>query len=1263
RVQLPPQAQLRTYHIERGDPAQIARTLNDLARQGVLSEMPADGRQPVKVTVMVEPVSRTLIVAGDEVTFEKTEQMLKDLQAVPIRRSLRVFDVRGTDPQQMADQAIRLYEEQTADVPDAMPVSVEVDVDNSTMLVVADDEAMIRFAAILNELQGSIAMPPDIQLIALENQSADATVEFLEDLASSAHGMLRGRGGPPPVFAAIERTNSVLIGASREQQAIISSLVQGFDRPESQDMPPLRILQLRTADAENLARALMRQYDRRQPEERRDRPVTISADPQTNALVVAAHPDLLPDIQAVVEELNDADLFDTDGREIRIFPLRVARAEELARTIDQMFPQPPVPRDRRGRLLYHLQPPREVVVRGDPQTNSLIVDAPIQRMAGFEALVEQLDRQQSMGDTQVRTYRVVNADLDAVSGTLRQLAAAGSLSAAGRDRRVATTITTEPRSRTLIVSGPDDIFERVEAVLAELDARYVGPTTALRFFKLDNARAETLVPMLQAILLQRIVEDVKDAGPDPSALLQISADRKTNMLILSAPPTILEVADSLVRELDHPRAAVDAVDVRIFHLTQANAAQVARAVSQAVQTRARAEGDTTPVTVAAEPSSNSIVVTAQPEQVERIAALITELDGTPPMDQHQVRTVFLKHARAERVAPIVSELLGRQEIVDSSRLPSWALMQFANMEQRRGGPTIRVAADTRLNAVVISAPAALLAVAEQMVVQLDVDPRDVMASSRRRVRVMTVDNADAAELAVNLSAIFEQEQASAPPPTIRVDAASNSLLVLATDEQFRTIEQIVGDLDRATITASREMRTIPLDPGRVSASELAVTLQRMLGRGGRSSVKVISLDELLQRRRNREPSAGGAGDGDASDDDGEPRSHLPQRPLNLQTAVIATVLAVFQEPAADADITIAIDPATNSLVVVGSPRAVERVADLVSQLVDQLPASPGQVHYIGLPDTLQAWTTSRLVLQAISAMTPPGGRRGDLRRRVAVIADQANNALIVSCNEYDFELVGDLIAALSQPAMVEQMVVKVYMLETISAERAAQSVRQMLQPDAAGRRRGRQAQRMRDLAVTLLVDDKRIEAVFNPDRVRVNVDAQNNALVVMGPPEAIEFVDQFVELLDQTRVNVQTTLKLYPLQHAKARDLQNTLRSIFRVRFANMRAQLGNSAIQPEFSADQRTNTLLVTAAPEQLREVDVLMEQLDRKLGEDRYPLKLIELTAAQPQQVAQMLDKVVLGSDQTRRASTLIVADDTTGMLLVRASDEIMAEIEVVL
>ncbi len=1587
RVELPPTAELRTYHIERGDPTQIARTLSDLSRQGVMSAQPTDGSKAVQVIIQAEPISKTLIVAGDEVTFAKTEQMLKDLQAVPVQRSLRVIEVTGADPQELADRALRLYKEQTADIPDATGVSVEVDHDNASLLVVAEDEAIFRFTAILNQLQQSIGPPPEVRLIALEYVDAAEVVEFVADLAESELSTIGGRRGPPPVLFAIERTNSVLIAARREQHEIIRALIGSLDQPQTQDMPPLRILQLRNADAVNLSTALMRQYNQRPVDEKQAKPVNIAADPQTNTLIIAAHPEMLPQIQAIVEELNRADRMDTEGREIRIFPLKIARAQELAKTIDEMYPQPPMPRDSRGRPRPDLQLPREVVVRADVQTNALIVDASSQRMAGFEKLVEQLDRQKIVEETEIRTYQVIYADLNGLAKTLRDLATTTQLGSAARDRRVPINITTEPVSKTLVVSGPTDIFETVEKLLRDLDVHRAGPATTLRFFKLQSARAETLAPMLREILVARMREDVPEAGNDIASLLNVSADRKTNTLIISAPEAIMPVAEETIRQLDsgtasigdpivrikpltfadarevsqalsqairsliskatgepidakiltspganalilvgleadlqeiekliepldarpamdaidartfkltyadaatiapvvdrlltdqqetdpriimerirrsrgqidltpkvrvevdqrtnslivsgpqqtvalaetliaqldqpdemsqrtirtftptnadpvglsqtvqrvvesgkpsgrrttlqlitdpqsgavvvagteeevqealalleewdghalrppqmdlqvitlehsdaavvaqvvnpmlrdqsrwpsdlkaiararipvgqptvsadrsmnrllisapsqlmpiarqlvaqldQPRPGESAVDVRIFNLTQAQATDVAAALRSAMEAKARNVPGSLAATIIPEASSNSVLVTATPEQLIEIESIVRSLDSGTSLDQVQVRTVFLQYARAESVAPVVEQLLAPTSEVNVNLLPSWLRAQIIQAEMRGGGePQVRVAADVRLNAVVISGPPASLDVAEQMVAQLDVDPTALDGAVTRSVRVLTVDNADASELAMNLQAIFDEQDQIDPPPTIRVDSASNSLLVRATDDQFATIEQIAKQIDQATIATSRQMQMITIDPSKATAAEVARTLQRMLGRRGGSKVQVITLQQLLDRRRSRgEPDPPG------------PSSALP---MPVWPAIAAQVFAVQDDAAAKelanvvpdaiaelSDVTIAVDPETNSLIIIGSPRAIDRITQLVRQLESQLPAAPSEIRYVGLPQVVDAPAVANLINQTLQRMTPVGGRRGDLRRRVSVIADATNNALIVACSDIDFEVVGDLIAALSQPAAVDQIVVKIYPLQTITAQRAAESVRQMIAPDAPSRRRGRQAQRMRDLALTLLVDGQTIEAVFDPNRVRVSADAHTNSLIVIGPSEAITFVDQFIELLDQTPVNVQTTLKLYPLQHARGQDIEQVFRRIFRTRFQSMRGQLGPTAIQPEFSVDQRTNTLLVTAAPEQLAEIDALLEQLDRKQGGDRHPLRLIELKAAQPQQAAEILEKVVIGSDQNRRAETMIVHDNATGLLLVRAADDVMAEID---
>jgi hypothetical protein len=172
------------------------------------------------------------------------------------------------------------------------------------------------------------------------------------------------------------------------------------------------------------------------------------------------------------------------------------------------------------------------------------------------------------------------------------------------------------------------------------------------------------------------------------------------------------------------------------------------------------------------------------------------------------------------------------------------------MQMQQADPTVRIAADVSLNAVVISAPPALLNMAEQMIAQLDVDPAQVAGAATRSVRVMLVENADAAAIAANIEAFFERGAAADAPPMIRVDAASNSLLVLATDAQLKTIEDVVSQIDQATIAASRQMRMIPIDPGKASAAELARTLKRLLDRGGRGGVEIISVEQLLERRRS-----------------------------------------------------------------------------------------------------------------------------------------------------------------------------------------------------------------------------------------------------------------------------------------------------------------------------------------------------------------------------------------------------------------------------
>ncbi len=1637
RVQLPPQAELRTYRVERGDLNKIVETLNRIRDQ--LVKRPEDGSNPVQVTIEGEPQSRTLIVAGDEVTFRKVEQVLKDLSAVAVPREMRVIEVTRTDPADLAQRALAVYQDLTRDDPAASEVEVEVDADHGSIVAVAEPTAMVRFLAVVNQLQASIGPPADVRLLTLQYAKPSGVVQFLEELTSNEIVRFGEGAGKQPTYFAMDRLNAVLVAARPDQHNIIKAVVDSLDKQEAQDMPPLRILQLRTADAQNFAAALMTQYNQRSADERRDRPVSIAADPNTNSLMVAAHPDLLPEIQAVVNDLNDMNRVGQDGREIRIFPLKVARAEELARVLDEMYPEPEPLYDARGRVIPGSKQPREVVVRADAQTNSLIVDAQSQRMAGFEQLVEQLDRQQLNDESEIRTYPVVHANLDALAASMRQLKDAGAFGAAG-DRRAAITITTEPVSQTLVVAGPPEIYPKLEKVLQALDVRPAGPTTTMRFFRLTSARAETVAPMLRDILVARVATDVPGAasGASAEALLNVTADRKTNTIILSAPEAVMPMAELLIQQLDQggsaaidpvvrvrpltfanaaevtgalsqalpnliskqtgdpvdvrlipsgganaiilvglegdlpqveeliagldkqqdtesmdaesisltyanaatiapilqrlltnqqktdprivaqrlrtsrgqldltpeiqveadartnsvivsgtrqtvelartlvkeldkaddasdrtyatftpgnakPQTLIDTVrrvmestrptgrrstleliaepnsgaiviigtqaeteqatellakwdadslsapamdlkiiplqhsdaavlagavtpmlrdparwprelrelsergiavaqptvtpdpasnrllvsappqllamaselvsqldaprgsgvsDIRIFNLQVAKAQDVATAVQQSLAARAKQRPGEPAAVITAEPSSNSVIVTATPEQLTGVESIIASLDsGVGGADRPQVRAVFLKHARAETVAPVVEQLLASDDQIDLQQVPNW--MRAEILRQRAGSEqpaAIRVAADTRLNAVVISASAQVLDVAEALVTQLDVDPTGRAPS--RTVRVLTIDNADPAQLAGTLETLFADDDSGEPAPVIRVDAASETLIVRATPRQHEMIEAVASQVDRAAIGARREIGAVPIDPSRATAREVADTLKRLLDRrgaaggNGGSRIEVITIEELMRSRSggaSESKREGAAGEGSAAEAqapsaaDDQPDSSGEQSAsasLDIRSALVLSLFAAMQDanspkPATeghqppadsgDADVTIAVDEATNSLIVLGPPRAVERIRDLARQIQAEMPQLPGRVRYIALPPAVDASAVAQLVTQTLQQVLPPlpmqpgspgPGRGQPTQQRVSILADTVNNALIVSANEVDFQTVADLLLALTQPAATDRVVVKVYPLERITADRAAESVRELIgvaSPAGAGgaqRPRGQQTDRMRrNLELQLRAQGRTIDAVFDPSLIRVTSDPATNSVLVMGAEESIRFIDQFIELIDQRPTGPMASLKMFPLRHARAADVQRPLQDILNVRYDALDPALKRTTIRPAISIDARTNMLLVTASPEHLTEVETLLSSLDVELGESRHPLRMVEVKNILPSQAQRVLEQAVIGSDQQIRNSTTILPSDDAGMLLVRASPEVNTEIDAVL
>lgn len=1551
RVELPPVAALRTYRIVGANLDAIAATLRGMSSQGIIQAPAQPGKPPLKVVIETEPKSSTLIVAGDEVTFERVEQMLKDLGEVPVERSLRIVPIVNAEADEVRARAMAIYTAQVADIPGAHPVTVTVDEASNALQVVADGEAMARFTRVLDELQRQAGPAREVRMIELRSAKVGEVVKFLQELVAASES-IRLQGGPEPVLEPIETTNSILVAAQPSQLPIIEALARGLDSRQSAERPPMRIMRLRSTDATSIAAVLQSGFSARPVEERANKPVEVQADAATNTLIVSAHADLLPEIEAVVASLNETQTLDGEGREIRIFPLRVARAEELAQTIDQMFPQPPMPIDPRTRQPRpDLQLPREVIVRADRATNSLIVDAPARRLTGFERIVESLDQTKLAESLEVRTYRVRRAELGSLVTMLRNAASSGALGA-GQGRTVAPiTIDSEPASRTLVVSGPSEIFEAVEKVLQQVDAEPGIPATTVRIHALSHARAERLAPMLQKILATRLREQQARDGiatpADLQSLLEVSADRSTNALIISAPDAIQAVAEEIIRALDDGDAASAARDVvRVVPLTFADSEQVAAAINQAMPTfdlpaggpvtvlsarganallltgaapdlekieeivasldarpsdenalsvqtfalthadakeisqlvqnlltdqqaqdpriiaaqlrlnrgqistrpvvRVEAEARTNSLIVSGpattvelantiierldqpadtdgrrmatftpargdpaqlaqsvlrmvnatvpagrralelipEPKSASLVVIGTDEQVQQAVRLLAELDDRIPalpgvdvqvfelrhaqasvvgpalasmlgdrsrwpetlrqaeraglgvgvptvnadpganrllvsapsslmpiareiaerldqprstgtvevrvfklesaqaepvatalraalsagidpgeptpvvtpepgsnciviaagaarldrataliesMDQPAnpsgmgVRTIYLKHVRAESIATVVSQVLNKQSVIEY--LPAWAIGSYLAQSGGEVGPQVRVAAEPGLNALIVSAPLGVLELAEQ--IATDLDNREVAGEGGRATRIFTLINADATELAGTIEQVLADD-ASGAPATVRVDRASNSLIVRGSAAQISLVEELAGQVDKATLAKQRQLQLIAIDRSRADAAAMAQTLKRLLEEQGGVKVEVISAEELTK------PAPA-------------PRGMLPGS-LPLHAQLVAVFIAQPEgggappPPEGEPAVTIAVDPITNSLIVVASPRMAERLAQLAAELESQMPAEPLRVRIMELPEGSDARALRSIVNETVdqvgrlSATNPSG-----FTSAVRVGVDPAGAALLVWANDTDFTSVRELISSLVSIDAPERITVKVVPLSNMTGNAAAQAVRDLLSDSP----RGAQAQRVRTRQEVSLEGE---ELGFDPRNVRVSEAPSGTALIVAAPAATLPTVERFIAMLDQTPAQDAGAIRRYSLEHAKASSLQNILRPLFPDERDGRRIRI---------VADDRTNSILVTGSTAQHEEIARLLTVVDAKTADDGLSLAIIPMRSAEPSAVRRVVEEVLIGRDEARRDKVQIFGEDQAGVLIVRASEEDIAQV----
>jgi type II secretion system protein D len=756
----------------------------------------------------------------------------------------------------------------------------------------------------------------------------------------------------------------------------------------------------------------------------------------------------------------------------------------------------------------------------------------------------------------------------------------------------------------------------------------------------------------------------------------VAADPATNTVLISGSDSVQKAAESLITQLDQAGAAGGTAEVGVYRLETGDATSVAASLNTALAA-GTLPGEPKP-SVTAESASNTVVIAASKRQLDEAAKFVETMDKMAKPDMLSVRTINLKHARAETVRPVIESVLTQESMLDM--LPPQQRMQVISRGGVTAQPKVRVAAEPKLNAIVVSGPKSLIDLAETMIKDLDVDPATKAGEgTAKSVRVITLKNADAAELAKSLEAVFKDDSSS-QPPTIQIDSSSNALIVRADAKQMATIDEVVSKIDAATLASNRQMKVISVDKSKADASMIADTLQRMLNKQGGAKVEVISVEELIKRQQEKpadgKPGARAEGQGavvawsdegftlKAQSSNGTGGLRLGFRPLNFRSEVLAAVFAAYQpetpkqetpKPAdGDADVTIAVDPITNSVMIVGSPRTTDQLAKLAQQLQDQMPGDPATVRVVTLPAGVDQQALTQLVSQTVTQL----GRRsatntGGFTGPVSILPDPTGQAVIVLANATDFETVASLIVSVSQVSASSQLTIKVYPLSSVSARQAEEAIQDLLRPTPGGA----QARRVRSAEVTVVgPDGKTTAAKLDASLVRVSAGPAGSSLIVSAPAEAIAILDRFVSLIDQSPSEGRMAIRRYELKNAKAAELSQTFQTLFDAQ----REGGAGQGPQARFVSDERGNAILVTASTPQHDEVTRLLVTADATLEDKNLELAIIPLQTASPATVQRIVEQVIIGRDPAKRERVRMSSEEGSSLFAVRAPKEDIEEIK---
>ena len=337
------------------------------------------------------------------------------------------------------------------------------------------------------------------------------------------------------------------------------------------------------------------------------------------------------------------------NRSTRILDLTTASAVELAATVRTLYLE-----EAKGRLGN--QAP-DTLITPDAGGNRLIVVGDTNEITAVEEIVRKLDKV-SAASASARVFKIKSADPDKVAEILT--ASLVHYDAYGRPQKRAT-VSADPKTRTIIVTGDPKELQGVSLIIEQLDQSLGDqPERKMKVVTLKQGKVATLAAQARQIYNDRI-KSKPDLGTSELLMLEENA---SNQLILAGNEGQLEVAEQIIEELQTAQIARSARETKLLDAgTAEEMTRLLPLVQQLYRDRMRGRDASDPPDAQIMPDEKNgrFIVTARTNHIAEIEGILAQLRaGQLGPEAHDTRVYELTTATASDLSATVRTLYQEQ---------------------------------------------------------------------------------------------------------------------------------------------------------------------------------------------------------------------------------------------------------------------------------------------------------------------------------------------------------------------------------------------------------------------------------------------------------------------------------------------------------------------------------------------------------------------------------------------------------------------------